>query len=295
VRAARSALRAEVELYGESKGTLVLYPRDEGSQGLDVDVYVYDQMAHVQTMILPLNTPVQDIVCAADAVACLPKHSDIYQDVKQMDFNRWLTEANTVGATSRMTDESSKPKIAMNNRTSHREAASLYSTKKFVTPVYTKPAVLVSNGSADDAGSTTTTTEQDVHTYTHTPTTSMDDDDDEEEVALPVDQSEVEGCYLLYDPDSCKLMLNFSKTRVKNAIGFYCAGAGHAIQGFKFKRNFGRAELIGNCASGVTGRKNFYSGWCQFIKAARSVNGHLWIYMCITSVRKIWIWESIKR
>jgi len=69
-------------------------------------------------------------------------------------------------------------------------------------------------------------------------------------------------------------MLIISHTCVKNSIGFYCAG----IQGFTFKRNFGRAELIRNCSSGVTGCNNIYNGWCQFIRAARSMHGEMWIY-----------------
>ena len=86
------------------------------------------------------------------------------------------------------------------------------------------------------------------------------------------------GCYLLYDSDSCKLKLQYSSTPVRDAIGFYCAGPGHTIRGFKFTKNFGRADLIGNCASGVTGRKNYYSGWCQFIRAAKALNGPVWVY-----------------
>merc|ERR1712238_45451 len=96
------------------------------------------------------------------------------------------------------------------------------------------------------------------------------------------------GCYLLYDSSSCKLMLNYSKVCVPNAVGFYGAGNGQVMKEFNFKRNFGRAELIGNCASGVAGRKDYYSGWCQFVRAARSAfktenneeseRGELWIY-----------------
>mmetsp|Transcript_4362 Transcript_4362/g.6407 ORF Transcript_4362/g.6407 Transcript_4362/m.6407 type:complete len:349 (+) Transcript_4362:353-1399(+) len=82
------------------------------------------------------------------------------------------------------------------------------------------------------------------------------------------------GCYLVYDSDSCgKLMLNYSKTLVDGAIGFWAPGEGKKIQGFKFTQNAGRSELIGNCASGVAGRKNYYSGWCQFVRAARLMKG----------------------
>lgn len=73
---------------------------------------------------------------------------------------------------------------------------------------------------------------------------------------------ETDGCYILYDANSCKLKLKYSRVPVRNAIGFYCAGEGHSIRGFKYSKIFGHADLIGNCASGVFGRKNYYSGWC---------------------------------
>jgi len=91
------------------------------------------------------------------------------------------------------------------------------------------------------------------------------------------DSSE-EGCYLVYDPDGCKLLLHYSKTAVPSAAGFWRPGPTKKIQGFKFKRNQGRSDLIGNCASGVAGRKNYYSGWCQFVRAARNMGGRVTAY-----------------
>jgi len=75
------------------------------------------------------------------------------------------------------------------------------------------------------------------------------------------------GCYMYYDSSSAKLKLLYTSTPVQNAIGFYSSPT---IPEFKYKKNFGRADLIGNCASGIAGRKQYYSGWCQFIRAARS-------------------------
>lgn len=87
------------------------------------------------------------------------------------------------------------------------------------------------------------------------------------------------GCYLVYDSSSNgRLMLYYSQTLVPNAVGFWSPSPKHTIQGFKFKRNMGRSELIGNCAAGVTGRKNYYSGWCQFIRAAKALHGTVTVF-----------------
>eukprot|EP00586_Coscinodiscus_wailesii_P021935 CAMPEP_0172497666 /NCGR_PEP_ID=MMETSP1066-20121228/103077_1 /TAXON_ID=671091 /ORGANISM="Coscinodiscus wailesii, Strain CCMP2513" /LENGTH=170 /DNA_ID=CAMNT_0013270555 /DNA_START=95 /DNA_END=607 /DNA_ORIENTATION=+ len=82
------------------------------------------------------------------------------------------------------------------------------------------------------------------------------------------------GCYLLYESDSSgKLMLYYSKTEVPGAIGFWEAGEGRTIQGFKFKKNMGRNELARGCAGGVNGRKLYYSGWTQYLKMAKLFDG----------------------
>ena len=101
----------------------------------------------------------------------------------------------------------------------------------------------------------------------------------EQPEAVAEGPEEDSGCYLVYDADGCKLIEHYSKTKVPGAIGFYAPGPGQTIPGFKFKSKQGRNELIGNCSSGgVAGRKNYYSGWCQFIRAAKTMNGSLWIY-----------------
>jgi hypothetical protein len=93
----------------------------------------------------------------------------------------------------------------------------------------------------------------------------------------PVDEGEmpVEGCYLIFDPNSGgKLTINYSKTVVEGAIGFWCPGKGKNIQGFKFKQNQGRSDLMRDIA-GKDYKKKYFNGWCQFIKAAKTYNGSL--------------------
>ena len=86
-----------------------------------------------------------------------------------------------------------------------------------------------------------------------------------------------EGCYLTFEPDSGgRLMLFYSKGEIpKNAVGFWCPGPNKTIQGFKFKQNGGRSELIKGIAGGDSNRRKYFSGWCQFIKLARAMNGYV--------------------
>ena len=80
-----------------------------------------------------------------------------------------------------------------------------------------------------------------------------------------------EGCYLVYEPDSGgRLMIVYSHGYVPmNAVGFWCAGEGKRIQGFKFKQAGGRSELIKGIAGGDSNRRKYFVGWCQFIKMAK--------------------------
>ena len=86
-----------------------------------------------------------------------------------------------------------------------------------------------------------------------------------------------EGCYLTFDPASGgRLMLFYSRGEIpNNAIGFWCPGPGRDIQGFKFKQAGGRVELIKGIAGGDQNRRKYYSGWCQFIKLAKQMNGYV--------------------
>lgn len=88
-----------------------------------------------------------------------------------------------------------------------------------------------------------------------------------------------EGCYLSYLSDSGgKLELQYSRTPITNAVGFWCASGGKKIQGFKFTGNGGRQELIKGIAGGDANKKKYYSGWCQFVKEAKKFHGWVVAY-----------------
>lgn len=89
------------------------------------------------------------------------------------------------------------------------------------------------------------------------------------------------ACNLVYEPDSSgRLVEHYSTEPLEGvaAVGRWTAGASKKIALFKFKRNAGRNVLIGNCSAGVQGRKNYCSGWCQFVKSAKILNGDVTIY-----------------
>ena len=90
--------------------------------------------------------------------------------------------------------------------------------------------------------------------------------------------STTEGCYLSYLSDSGgKLELQYSRTPVDQAVGFWAAGLGKKIQGFKFNQNAGRQELIKGIAGGDSNKKKYYSGICQFVKEAKKFKG--WVLL----------------
>lgn len=91
------------------------------------------------------------------------------------------------------------------------------------------------------------------------------------------DEMGPEGCYLVYEPDSGgRLMTVYSRGYVPmNAVGFWCAGEGQSIQGFKFKQAGGRSELIKGIAGGDSNRRKYFVGWCQFIKMAKAKEGRV--------------------
>lgn len=87
------------------------------------------------------------------------------------------------------------------------------------------------------------------------------------------------ACYLVYEPDSSgRLVEHYSYTHVAGAIGRWIPGPTKTIAGFKFKRNLGRNVLIGNCSAGVQGRRNYCSGWCQFVRSALGLDGAVTIW-----------------
>ncbi len=95
----------------------------------------------------------------------------------------------------------------------------------------------------------------------------------EEASCVGVGEMPKEGCYLIFDPNSGgKLTIQYSKTVVEGSVGFWCPGKGKKLQGFKFKQNQGRSDLMRDIA-GKDYKKKYFNGWCQFIKAAKMYNG----------------------
>ena len=85
--------------------------------------------------------------------------------------------------------------------------------------------------------------------------------------------STIEGCYLIFDCASGgTLTLQYSKTVVEGAIGFWAPGKGKKLQGFKFTQKQGRSDLMTGIA-GKDYKKKYLNGWCQFVKAANKHNG----------------------
>lgn len=83
------------------------------------------------------------------------------------------------------------------------------------------------------------------------------------------------GCYLVYETTAGgRLMLYYSEGPIPdNAVGFWCPGPTKRIQGFKFKQDSGRSELIKGIAGGDSNRRKYFIGWCQFCKLAKSFGG----------------------
>lgn len=173
-----------------------------------------------------------------DAVACLPKHSSFYGEDFKIDLTKWLTEGSTTGSASCFDSGNSSPQNKRRILSAPKPPQSMSSSPALLRPTRKSSA---------------------------------------EKPVVPV----VAGgaCYLVYDPDSSgKLLLNYSRTPVDRAIGMWTPGPGHRIQGFKYSQNLGRSELIGNCTSGMAGRKNYFSGWCQYVRAAKAMEGTITVW-----------------
>ena len=98
-------------------------------------------------------------------------------------------------------------------------------------------------------------------------------------ISSPMKAASGPACYLVYETDSSgRLVLHYSKEPVASAIGMWVPGPGKTISGFKFTQNVGRSVLIGNCSAGVQGRHNYCSGWCQFVRGARLMNGQVTLW-----------------
>jgi hypothetical protein len=86
------------------------------------------------------------------------------------------------------------------------------------------------------------------------------------------------ACYLVYESDSSgRIVEHYSMIPVEGAIGRWSSDT-KKIAGFKFKRNLGKNVLIGNCSAGVQGRKNYCSGWCQFVRSAQVMDASVMLW-----------------
>mmetsp|Transcript_13791 Transcript_13791/g.55186 ORF Transcript_13791/g.55186 Transcript_13791/m.55186 type:complete len:165 (+) Transcript_13791:79-573(+) len=87
--------------------------------------------------------------------------------------------------------------------------------------------------------------------------------------------SSTRGAYLTFDPASQgTLFVHWSETAVDGALAFF--EPRKSVPAFKFKQNAGRSELIREMSGGTGERiKRYYSGWCQFVKLAKSFDGCL--------------------
>lgn len=242
-------------------GSVTLFRRSEEQRGLDVDVFVYfkeiggQEVAQQQTVKLEPDVPVD--VSDVAAVACCPRHTEFGEyATMNVDMTRWLTEASNIGAASSFAASQGTPP----------SSGGAFDRKRASSSFVSAPST------SFDEGTTTATTRGGGNPSTVQRAASMP--------LSPVVGDHVPGCYLVYDVESSKLVAHYSRTPVSNAIGFWRPGPNRTIQEFKFKgKNQGRHEIIGNCASATVGRKNFYSGWCQFVRAARGLNGMLTVYI----------------
>jgi len=81
------------------------------------------------------------------------------------------------------------------------------------------------------------------------------------------------GCYLLFEETSNgKFVVRYSMNVVPKALGFWCPGRSVHLKSFKFNQNEGKSDLMKDIA-GKHYRKNYFNGWCQFIKAAKMNEG----------------------
>lgn len=112
------------------------------------------------------------------------------------------------------------------------------------------------------------------------------------------------ACYLVYEPDSSgRLVEYYSKTTpIENAIGRWATVGTKKIAGFKFKSHGN--VIIAACSGGSQGRKNYFSGWCTFVRAAchmqselimwdppgKGLNVDVWVYTSDTRPGK----QSVK-
>ncbi|KAJ8600159.1 hypothetical protein CTAYLR_001918 [Chrysophaeum taylorii] len=92
------------------------------------------------------------------------------------------------------------------------------------------------------------------------------------------DPTNPRGCYLTFDAASQgTLFTHWSETKIEGALAFFAPRK--TVPAFKFKQAGGRAELIREMSGGTGERiKRYYSGFCQFVKIAKSFNAVVVLY-----------------
>jgi len=295
------------------QGSVTVFPR-MGNEGLDVDIYVYFKPPFEpdgqQTVQIQENTLFQ--LSCISAVTCLPKLSTLFDEYAKLELNHWMTFSSKVGASTSFADPDPSIDAAFmahlikgkNYEPTKYDTAALKSATKYdaslLKPTRSKaesPPLWDSGVEDFNDSSSSSSIESDTDKFEVTtkppvpvdkkskaypptiPASFMDDCEFQRPTPEEVSISKAHtGCYLVYNLDGAKLMVHYSKVPVPNALGFWQPSNKYKIQGFKFKQNHGRNDLQTNCASGVTGRKNYYSGICQFIRMAKNLDGTVYLY-----------------
>ena len=238
-------------------GTVTIFHRPKELQGLDVDVFVYYKPDHEvegqQTVRIEEDIPFY--LNNVAAVTCLPKCTTLFDEYAKIELSHWMTVSSKVGASTAFAEAESTTDAAL---MVHLIKGKNYEPSKYDLVRDLKPNVPSKTFTPPISSSKKTSSSPNLNLMDIT--------------------KQKEGCYLLYNSDGAKLTLIYSKEPVPDALGFWQPGPGKKIAGFKFKKNLGRSDLQANCASGVTGRKNYYSGICQFIRAAKVLDGCVFLY-----------------
>lgn len=258
--------------------------------GVPVDFYLYlnGKTERVQSGSFETET--------VDAVACIPRNADFPIDVKG---KKWSKAAKKIGAVAIFRSLSARDGSSSSGESSNSSMVAVGSLSQLeATPTIpeeeemTEDALVHSSVSASPAPIASNPVQPVVGTVKSIaqPTPQLLQPD---EPVKPVPKSPTSGyisavaapnppggaCYLVYEPDSSgRLVEHYSKTPIEDAIGRWVPVGAKSIAGFKFKQNLGRNVLIGNCSAGVQGRKNYSSGWCQFVRSARVMEADVMLW-----------------
>ncbi len=233
-----------------------------------------------------------------DAVACVPRNADFPTDVKG---KKWSKAAKKIGAVavfrslsardgSSSTGSSVQSTLVRVSSLSHLEATPTIPEEEEITedavvhPMMTTAPVpsapLVCSPLPQGADLVASSVESPQESLRSKPTTGIPESPKGGYVsAVAAPNPPGGGCYLVYEPDSSgRLVEHYSKTPLEDAIGRWVPSGSKSIAGFKFKQNLGRNVLIGNCSAGVQGRRNYSSGWCQFVRSARVMEADVMLW-----------------